>query len=182
MINFLTNACKHTDQGSIELRLGLGDDGRILLCEVEDTGVGVEPDMRPCLFGAFAEIQQARKEGTGLGLWSVKLHTEALGGSCGMFPNLHARSGSVFWFKVFSVLLFLLNELSDRQPGLDHRFRTYPTILYIGEQRMASRRQSKSKNKNSHPLRMKVHQRRRSSCKEALQGPTFLKCWIARFA
>src|SRR3546814_290450 len=100
IMNYLTNACKYTDRGSIKVSVALADSKTMILCKVTDTGVGVRTALRQQLFDPFSEIQKHQKEGTGIGLWSVKLHCEGLGGSCGMQPNPDADSGSVFWFKV----------------------------------------------------------------------------------
>lgn len=100
VMNFLTNACKFTERGSISVDITLTDNKQMLCFAVSDTGIGVLPEMENKLFMPFSEIQTNQRDGTGLGLWSVKLHCERLGGSCGMYPNANSRTGSVFWFKV----------------------------------------------------------------------------------
>jgi two-component system sensor histidine kinase/response regulator len=74
LLNFAGNAVKFTEQGSITLRAQLleTEGGRCLVrFEVEDTGIGIAPEVLPQLFQAFqqADASTTRKfGGTGLGL------------------------------------------------------------------------------------------------------------------
>jgi signal transduction histidine kinase/CheY-like chemotaxis protein len=68
----------------------------LLVVEVEDHGIGVPPDKAAQLFKAFAQTQR-RAGGTGLGLYSLALRIDELGGCYGIkAPSKHA--GSVFYF------------------------------------------------------------------------------------
>lgn len=68
LINLLGNAIKFTHQGRITLKVRWND-GRARF-EVEDTGVGIDPDERDRLFEPFTQTQSGKtsREGTGLGL------------------------------------------------------------------------------------------------------------------
>ncbi len=69
LFNLLSNACKFTEQGSIELTVERQDE-RVLL-RVRDTGVGMTTEQQSRLFEAFvqADASTSRKYGgTGLGL------------------------------------------------------------------------------------------------------------------
>ncbi len=102
LLNYASNALKFTARGSITLRVKtLADDaGQLLLrFEVEDTGVGIAPDVAPRLFSAFeqADNSTARKYGgTGLGLAITKKFAELMGGEVGLESTLGV--GSTFWF------------------------------------------------------------------------------------
>src|SRR5690606_2204247 len=67
--------------GTISLRVVR--DGPEALCIVEDTGIGVPEAARPRLFEKFfraENVQKLETEGTGLGLFMVRLILEKLGG------------------------------------------------------------------------------------------------------
>lgn len=74
LINFCANAVKFTDQGSISIRVTKVRDWQErveLLFEVEDTGIGIDPEKAKNLFQPFQQVDSSsarRFEGTGLGL------------------------------------------------------------------------------------------------------------------
>lgn len=105
LLNLAGNAVKFTDQGRVEVRVGVaGADaqgGVRLRFEIIDTGIGVAPSMRARLFEAFeqGDVSMARRhEGTGLGTTIAKGLVEAMGGQIGHQDNV--PRGSVFWFEV----------------------------------------------------------------------------------
>lgn len=76
LINYLTNACKHTSQGSIELCteehiMWMGEEGgksvEGVLFSVSDTGTGVPPEQAENIFERFTKLNDF-KQGNGLGL------------------------------------------------------------------------------------------------------------------
>lgn len=85
--NLLRNACRHTDQGHVAVRLTPGQ------LVIEDTGDGLPPNIRERLFERFVHGDtRPRHEGTGLGLsivkrvvdhvgWRVDLETPTAGGT-----------------------------------------------------------------------------------------------------
>ncbi|HTG37179.1 response regulator [Sphingomonas sp.] len=80
--NFLSNAIKFTDKGSITLSVARRADGRIGFT-VADTGVGIPADKQQVIFEAFrqADGTVSRKYGgTGLGLSISRELTRLLGG------------------------------------------------------------------------------------------------------
>ncbi len=101
LLNFASNAVKFTDHGSITLRSRLlgEDDGRLQVrFEVEDTGIGIDPEQAPKLFQAFeqADASTTRKYGgTGLGLTITRRLAEMMGGSVGV--DSVPGQGSTFW-------------------------------------------------------------------------------------
>jgi len=87
LTNLIGNAVKFTDKGHVLVRVvGLEDDTPNTLrlhVTVEDTGIGVAPEMQSHIFGEFNQVedQQNRKyEGTGLGLAITRQLVELMGG------------------------------------------------------------------------------------------------------
>ena len=102
LLNYAGNAVKFTARGRIMLRAKLleqQDERVLVLFEVEDTGVGIEPAQLPRLFEAFeqADASTTRKHGgTGLGLAITRRLAALMGGEAGARSTL--GQGSVFWF------------------------------------------------------------------------------------
>ena len=83
--NFLSNAAKYTQEGSIKLSFGQKQlANRTLLCiSVADTGIGIKNENIPHLLDAFTRIDlpmQRNVEGTGLGLAIAKDLAGLMGG------------------------------------------------------------------------------------------------------
>lgn len=70
-----------------------------LMFSVEDTGIGVPARMVKRLFKPFSQAMRGAG-GTGLGLWSVRVRAEALGGAIGFSPRSDGKDGSIFFFAV----------------------------------------------------------------------------------
>ena len=102
LINYVSNAVKFTERGTISLRainLEENDDGILVRFEVQDTGIGIQPDERSNLFEAFeqADASTTRKHGgTGLGLVITRRLAELMGGEAGV--ESEPDQGSTFWF------------------------------------------------------------------------------------
>ncbi len=93
----LENAAKFTTKGTITIR---GDviDGE-LVCEIEDTGIGICPDDQPYLFDEFFQVDDratARYRGAGLGLTLVRDLCTLMGGECAL--QSEAGEGTVAKF------------------------------------------------------------------------------------
>lgn len=73
LVNYLTNACKHTSEGSIELRTEpetIDIEGKThdaVLFTVTDTGTGIPPEQAENIFERFTKLDDF-KQGNGLGL------------------------------------------------------------------------------------------------------------------
>jgi len=79
IINYLTNACKHTTEGEIHVHCSTTENpGRITL-SVADTGCGVPPDQAVNIFDRFTKLD-IFVQGTGLGLNICKTVADKLGG------------------------------------------------------------------------------------------------------
>jgi len=105
VLNYVNNAVKFSEHGSIRIRIRRVDDSseRVQLCfEVEDQGIGIAADHLTRLFSAFeqADSSTTRKYGgTGLGLALVRKLAELMGGQAGASSSPGA--GSLFWFTVW---------------------------------------------------------------------------------
>lgn len=73
-----------------------------LRVEVEDTGIGIEPNERGKIFQPFRASGNpySHSGGTGLGLHSVLKRVESLGGHCGVTTRRDRQRGSCFWFTI----------------------------------------------------------------------------------
>ena len=67
LINLLTNACKHTQSGSIVLSTSLTAEPGYVTFAVTDTGTGIPPEQAEKIFERFTKLNDF-VQGTGLGL------------------------------------------------------------------------------------------------------------------
>jgi len=101
LTNLLANAVKFTERGQVRLRLAAKptEPGHVCLrCEVEDTGIGIAPEVQTRLFQPFAQADASttrRFGGTGLGLSIVRRLAGLMGGEVGL--RSQPGSGSLFW-------------------------------------------------------------------------------------
>lgn len=81
LTNLLSNAVKFTPEGSVTLRARRLD-GDEHCFEVEDTGIGIPPELQSSVFESFRQAGHAgdRRGGTGLGLAIVRQLADLLGG------------------------------------------------------------------------------------------------------
>ncbi len=101
LINLLSNAIKFTDKGGVILRVRAHTtDALSLNFEVEDTGVGIDPQELDQLFLAFGQTEAGRnsQQGTGLGLAISQKFVQLMGGEIRVKSVL--GQGSVFNFEI----------------------------------------------------------------------------------
>ncbi|HSG23692.1 MAG TPA: PAS domain-containing protein [Azonexus sp.] len=102
LLNFLSNAIKFTEYGSINLSARLlhqDENGLLLRYEVRDTGIGLSPEAQSRLFTPFEQADTSttrRYGGTGLGLAISRRLAEAMQGEIGVDSS--PGQGSTFWF------------------------------------------------------------------------------------
>ncbi len=101
LLNYLGNAVKFTEKGSITLsaRLLERDENQLLVrFEVRDTGIGIPPEAMARLFQSFEQADNTttrRYGGTGLGLVITRRLAELMGGEAGAEST--PDEGSTFW-------------------------------------------------------------------------------------
>lgn len=96
--NLVENAVKFTPAGGRVTILAHRTDDSIV-CEVEDTGVGIADADIPRLFQVFGQLDPSAtrlRGGMGLGLALVRELVVRMGGSIGV--RSHLERGSTFWF------------------------------------------------------------------------------------
>ncbi len=99
LVNLLGNAVKFTPQGRVALSICRGVDDRWRF-EVQDTGVGIEPEALPRLGQAFEQSRSGRNagEGTGLGLAISRGFVRLMGGALKLESRL--GEGTRAWFEI----------------------------------------------------------------------------------
>ena len=117
LLNYLSNAIKFTEQGSITIRYRAIEEntlGTLIRFEVEDTGIGIPAQTLSELFSPFrqADDSTTRKYGgTGLGLSITRHIAQLMGGDAN--AESWPGKGSLFWFTV------RLKRSSDNiEPGI----------------------------------------------------------------
>ena len=99
LTNFLTNACKYTEEGEIVLDCNIHEEkaARMLVFRVTDTGIGIPSDKADMVFDRFQKIGSF-KQGTGLGLNICKIIAKLLDGN--VYIDKSYKKGSRFIFEI----------------------------------------------------------------------------------
>src|SRR5574344_513132 len=95
ILNYLTNACKFTEKGSIVLDYFTDIDK--MTFSVTDTGIGIPEDKMDLIFNRFEKLNTF-SQGTGLGLNICRLIANKLKGKA--FIDKNYRGGSRFLFEI----------------------------------------------------------------------------------
>lgn len=98
MVNLLHNAVKFTPPGG-EISMTAEQKKKMVVFQIKDTGIGIDPEALPRIFERFYKVDRARTgEGTGLGL-SISRHLiEAHNGT--IWAESEVGKGSTFHFSL----------------------------------------------------------------------------------
>lgn len=94
--NLLANAVRYTPDGG-EITVNCHKTGESVQLSVKDTGIGIPESAKPHIFERFYRAENAVRavgEGTGLGLYLVKLVLDSCGGKISFTSR--QNEGSVF--------------------------------------------------------------------------------------
>ncbi len=100
----VTNAFKYTPKGAVNVTIKCPKKSInhcCLLFEVQDTGIGIEPNLLPTIFDEFiqgTDLQSTRHRGTGLGLTISKKIVEKMNGT--IWATSSQNQGSCFYVKI----------------------------------------------------------------------------------
>lgn len=97
LVNFLSNACKHTERGEIHMHASLAGNPGMLSISVTDTGTGVPAGKEEEIFERFTKLDNY-KQGTGLGLNICRIIADKLGGR--VYLDKSYRNGARFIFEI----------------------------------------------------------------------------------
>lgn len=102
LLNYLSNAVKFTERGSIAVKIypvAEDADSVLIRFEVQDTGIGIAPESLPILFKPFEQADSGitrRYGGSGLGLVITRRLATLMGGTADAKST--PGCGSTFWF------------------------------------------------------------------------------------
>ncbi|MFA5264865.1 MAG: response regulator, partial [Opitutaceae bacterium] len=102
VLNLLGNAIKFTEHGDVVVRAQMverTEQNIQIRFEVQDSGIGIAPEVRPILFQRFVQADSSttrRFGGTGLGLAISRRLVEMMHGEIGVISA--PEQGSIFWF------------------------------------------------------------------------------------
>jgi len=100
LLNYLSNAIKHTNSGYIKVKAKYEEDTEMLTIEVMDTGVGISAESISKLFNPYVQLNKcdySTVRCSGLGLTITKEIISLMGGEVG--AHSEPNKGSTFWFR-----------------------------------------------------------------------------------
>lgn len=125
--NLIRNAVKFTNQGKIEVSVGLAEDTNYtsvkLLFQIKDTGIGISPEVQNKLFTAFEQGSSSINKkfgGTGLGLVICKKLVGLMGGK--IWVQSTEGAGSIFYFTIQTKLHRPHIQAADKMYAIAEKF------------------------------------------------------------
>lgn len=109
ILNLVTNATKYTYSGYVKVTIDF--ECSELSIKVTDTGIGISDPDKETIFGKFVTYKSFGHDSHGIGLYSVQMKVDALGGSLCVRDNPNPGGGSVFETRIPVVV--------DRYPMMD---------------------------------------------------------------
>ncbi|MEI7430857.1 MAG: ABC transporter substrate-binding protein [Betaproteobacteria bacterium] len=142
LLNYLGNAIKFTETGTITLRTlkaQESSDSLLIRFEVQDSGIGIAPEALARLFTAFSQADNSTTRkygGTGLGLAITQRLAELMGGEAGVEST--PGVGSTFWFtarlsKSFDQSTPLQPQFSEAEQALSQRHASQRILIVDDE-------------------------------------------------
>jgi two-component system OmpR family sensor kinase len=102
LLNLIDNALKYTPPGGT-VTLSLYRDQEWVRVTVEDTGVGIAPDVLPHIFDRFFRAQREGRKGVGLGLSIARWIAEAHGGRLSVESEVGQGTQFTLWLPTEAV-------------------------------------------------------------------------------
>jgi len=141
LFNLIGNAVKFTEAGKISLSIVVGkrinDSDLILTTTLEDTGIGIAPDLQKDLFKPFTQVdspKQWKYKGTGLGLSIVKTLVTGMGGDVHLERNTMQGTTVRFTMQVNSSSIPVSQNKEERPaPILTSPSRRLKTLIVEDE-------------------------------------------------
>jgi signal transduction histidine kinase/CheY-like chemotaxis protein/HPt (histidine-containing phosphotransfer) domain-containing protein len=148
LVNLVSNAVKFTERGSVTLRVAarpLGEGDHEIAFRVEDTGIGMAPEVLSRIFRPFEQADAGstrRHGGTGLGLAISKQIVAAMGGDIQV--ESEPGRGSVFSFTL-RLAAAAPPERASAEPPAAPRVERPPLAILVVDDHVINREVARTK-------------------------------------